>query len=183
MIPEKYQWLETIGKLPKLLSSALQYLGVTEIKGAKSNPVIMDMARGLGVSDIYKNDDISWCAVFINHLIRINGKPPVDFKGDRYNLLRAKWLLNWGEPVMKGAERMGDIVVLNRDGGGHTTIWVAKTPNGFIGIGGNQNDSVKFSEFSDSRIDGVRHYYATQAPASAQQWVMDSTGKLSTNEA
>ena len=102
MLPDKYQWLGTIGTLPKLLASGLQYIGLKEITGAKSNPVILDMARSLGVSDIYTNDDQSWCALFINHLIRINGKPPVDHKGNRYNLLRARWLANWGSPVIRG---------------------------------------------------------------------------------
>ena len=72
ILPAQIKFLNTIGVLPKMLSSALQYLGVKEIPGAASNPVIMDMARGLGISNIYTNDDTSWCALFINHLIRIN---------------------------------------------------------------------------------------------------------------
>jgi hypothetical protein len=89
MLPEKYKWLDTIGELPKMVAAALQYLGIREVKGESNNPAIMDMAKGLGVANIYTNDDMSWCALFINHLIRITGKPAVDTNGDKYNLLRA----------------------------------------------------------------------------------------------
>lgn len=184
MLPEKYKWLNTIGTLPKLVSVALQYLGVKEIPGIKSNPVIMDMARGLGVSSIYTNDDMSWCAVFINHLIRITGKPIVDYKNDKYNLLRARHLLNWGEPVKIHDLRLGDVVIIERPGGGHVFIFIAFAKNGnVIGIGGNQGNQVSIAEFDVDRVLGVRRYYATGMPESAKQYTVDSTGVLSTNEA
>jgi len=183
LLPEKYQWLDTIGTLPKLLASGLQYLGVKEIPGAKSNPVILDMARSLGVSDIYTNDDQSWCALFINHLIRINGKPPVDHKGDRYNLLRAKWLANWGAPVIRGEERLGDILVFERPGGGHVGLYIFETDTTFGILGGNQGNQVSIIEIAKTRLIAARNYYATNAPQSAQKYYMDSSGKLSTNEA
>lgn len=183
MLPEKFKWLETIGTLPKLVAAALQYYGIKEIPGAKSNPVIMDMARNLVVSDIYTNDDTSWCGLFINHLIRITGKPPVDTKGDRYNLLRAKWMLNWGNPVPAGQEQLGDVLVFNREGGGHVGIFVAESGSTFFVLGGNQSDSVSITEIAKNRLAGARRYYATQAPQSAKQYVLNSEGKLSTNEA
>lgn len=183
MLPEKYKWLEEIGTLPKLVSAALQYYGVKEIKGAKSNPVILDMARGIGCGDIYTQDDTSWCAVFINHLIRITGKPPVDYKNDRYNLLRAKWLLNWGNAVKKGDEQLGDIMVFDREGGGHVGILIAHSETSFHILGGNQSDSVNIIELAKNRLIGARRYYATKAPESAKQYVLNSSGQLSTNEA
>lgn len=182
-LPPKYKWLESIGTLPKLVSAALQYLGVREIPGSASNPIIMDMARGLNVSDIYSNDDISWCALFINHLLRITGKPPLDYKGDRYNILRAKGMLQWGNVVGEDDIRLGDIVILKREGGGHVFIAIAMTKKGtIVGIGGNQSNSVSFSEFDQKRIIGVRRYYATGMPSSAKKYVIDGSGILSTNE-
>lgn len=184
MIPEKYKWLNTIGTLPKLVSAALQYLGVKEIPGQKSNPVIMEMARGLGVSSIYTNDDMSWCAVFINHLIKITGKPIVDYKNDKYNLLRARYLLNWGHPVDKDDIRLGDVVIIERPGGGHVFILLAIAKNGnLIGIGGNQGNQVSIAEFDIDRVLGVRRYYATGIPESAKKYIVDSSGVVSTNEA
>src|SRR5690349_8624851 len=78
MIPDKYKWLETIGTLPKMVATALNYLGVKEIPGEKSHPIILMMASDMGLGKIYTNDDISWCALFINYLIRVTGKPAVD---------------------------------------------------------------------------------------------------------
>lgn len=184
MLPEKYKWLDTIGVLPKLLSTALQYLGIREIPGSQSNPVIIEMAKGLGLQSIYRNDDTEWCALFINHLIRITDKPPVDLKGDKYNLLRARWLANWGVGVRRGDERLGDVVVLSRDMGGHVFILIAKTKTGnFVGIGGNQSNSVTIAEFAKERVIAVRRYYSTGVPVSAKQYVVGSNGVISTNEA
>ena len=183
MLPEKYQWLETIGTLPKLVSAGLQYLGVKEIPGAKSNPVIMDMAKGLGVDKIYTNDDQSWCAVFINHLIRITGKPIDLHPKDLYDLLRARQTATKFNLVKTEDAVLGDIVQLSRDGGGHVCLFIAKTPKGFIGYGGNQGNKVGFDEFDWDRIIAVKRYYATAAPASAKRYTMDSQGKLSVNEA
>ena len=184
MLPEKYKWLETIGPLPKLVAAALQFLGIKEVPGKGSNQVIINMANELGLQGIYTDDDMSWCAVFINYLCKITGKPIVDTKGDKYNLMRAKWLSNWGNKVAIKDMQLGDIGILNRDGGGHVFIIIAKTPKGnVIGLGGNQSNSVTFSEFDINRMIDVRRFYATTPPISAKQYIVASDGKLSTNEA
>lgn len=182
-LPEKYKWIDDIGMLPKMVAAGLQYLGVKEIPGTASNPVIMDMAKGLGVSDIYTNDDQSWCAVFINYLIRITGKP-IDLKPkDRYDLLRALKTAPLFNLVSKDDWVFGDIVKIKRPGGGHVFLAIAKTPTGIIGLGGNQSNMVTFSEFDINRIVEVRRYYSTEMPASCKQYKMSSTGQLSVNEA
>lgn len=185
MLPDKFKWLDDIGVLPKILSAALQYIGIKEIPGAKNNPVIMDMAKGLGVEKIYTSDEVSWCALFVNHLLRITGKPINLKPKDKYDLLRALKTANLPEYeiVPEGQERCGDIVIMKRDGGGHNTIWIAETPNNrFAGFGGNQGNSATFSEFDRDRIEKVVRYYKTGMPASAKHYTMDGLGKLSTNE-
>lgn len=183
MLPEKYKWLENIGTLPKLVSAGLQYLGLKEIPGKGSNPVIMDMAKGLHVEDIYTDDDIAWCALAINHLIRITGKPMLDIKGDKHNLLRAKYLLNYGIPVPIGDEKLGDILIFGREGGGHATLYIAESPSTYHCLGGNQHNMFDFTEIAKSRLIGARRFYATAPPASAKKYEMNSSGLISTNEA
>jgi uncharacterized protein (TIGR02594 family) len=183
MLPNKYKWIEEIGILPKLLSAGLQYFGVKEIPGVKNNPVIMDMAKGLGVDKIYTNDDQSWCAVFINHLIRITGKPIDLHPKDLYDLLRARQTATKFNIVKKEDAVLSDIVQLSRDGGGHVCLFIAKTPKGFIGYGGNQGNKVSFVEFDWDRIIAVKRYYATAPPKSAIRYNMDSEGNMSVNEA
>ena len=184
MLPEKYKWLDTIGELPPLVSAAIQYLGIREVVGKTSNPAIMHMAETIGVDKIYDDDDQSWCAVFLNFLCKISGMPVVDPGKDKYNLLRAKWLLNWGEEVAPNDIKLGDVGVLNREGGGHVFIIIGKTPNGnVIGLGGNQGNCVSFGEFDSKRLLGVRRHYMTAIPESAKLYTISGEGVLSTNEA
>jgi uncharacterized protein (TIGR02594 family) len=176
-------WIKTLGPLPKLVQAALQYSGIKEVPGKSNNPAIMAMAKELGAGSIYPNDETSWCAVFINYLLKITGKPAVDLKGDPYNILRAKWLLNWGDPVKPGDEKLGDIGIFNRAGGGHVGIIIAETPNTFVIFGGNQGNSAGFTEILKGRLAGVRRYYAIGPPESAKKYLVDSSGQVSVNEA
>lgn len=182
-LPSEFKWIEKIGVLPKMVAVALQYIGVREIPGLKSNPVIMGMAKELGIKTIYTNDDIAWCAVFMNFVIKMAGKPLVNIKGNKYNLMRAKWLLNWGEEVSVEDAMFGDLVIIDRDGGGHVCLWIADTGASFFGFGGNQSNRTSFAEFPKSRILGVRRYYSIEPPASVKKYKMDSSGNMSTCEA
>jgi len=183
MLPEKYKWLETVEK-PKLVENALQYLGIKEVVGKGSNPVILNMAKQIGLGNIYKDDDTSWCAVFVNFLCHVTGKPLSPINGDIYNLMRAKAFANWGTRVSLKEARIGDVVVINRTGGGHVFILIATTKQGnLVGIGGNQSNQVSIAEFDASRIADIRRYYESGVPAYAKQYVIDGDGKFSTNEA
>ena len=183
-LPLKYKWLDTIGVLPKLVTAALQYLGIREIPGKQSNPVIMDMAKGLGIANIYTNDDTAWCGLFMSHLFRITGKPELDYGIDKFQILIANAYKSWGKPVSKEDMRLGDVVILERPGGGHVFILLGISPTGNpIGIGGNQGNSVSIAEFDKDRIVGVRRYYSQSMPASAKTYKINSEGGISTNEA
>lgn len=183
MIPEKYKWLNDIEK-PKLVEAALQYLGLKEVVGKGSNPVIINMATQVGIDKIYKDDDVSWCAVFVNYLCHETGKPMSPINGDIYNLMRAKSFLNWGVKVPVSDARIGDIVVINREGGGHVFILLARTKGGnLVGVGGNQSNQVSIAEFDAARIADVRRFYANGLPDYAKQYVAVGDGKLSSNEA
>lgn len=183
MIPKELKFIENIGVLPKIVSAGMQYLGVKEIPGVKNNPVIMDMAAGLGVSKIYTNDDQSWCAVFINHLIRITGKPIDLNPKDKYDLLRARRTATLWNNIDADNWALGDIVIIKREGGGHVFLPIAETPNKTIwGLGGNQSNMVKFSEFAKSRILAVKRFYKVAPPESAKQYFVNSAGELSVNE-
>jgi len=183
MLPSKYAWLNDIGPLPKALAVALQYYGIKEIPGLKSNPIILQMAQNIGVADIYKNDDLSWCALFVNNCLKLAGKPLVDSKGDRWNLLRALYLLNWGQEVQPGDERTGDVMIFAREGGGHVAFNIAESKNTFHVFGGNQANAAGFTEISKTRLKGARRLYDIGPPKSAGKHFIGSSGKLSTNEA
>ncbi|MBO9658330.1 MAG: TIGR02594 family protein [Chitinophagaceae bacterium] len=182
----KYDFLKHIGTLPKLVAAGLEYLGLKEIPGPKSNPTIMAMADALNVRRIYTNDDISWCALFMCYLCQKVGKP-MNFSS--YEILRAASFQNWGWPVRKGDEKLGDIAVFTRPGGNHVglVIAVSKDKSGKITtlhiLGGNQSNAVTITEIAYSRLSHCRRYYATGEPVSAMQYTVDSSGNLSKNEA
>lgn len=184
MLPQKFQWLENIGPLPRLVAAGLQYLGIKELPGKGSNPVILDMANRIGLKGIYTDDDTSWCAVFINFLCLICNKPLSKSTNDVYELMRANSFSKWGVKVEIADIQLGDIVVLSRPGGFHVFIALAKTKTGnIIGLGGNQSNMTSIAEFDVKRVVAVRRYYATKPPASAKQYIVDGSGIVSTNEA
>ncbi len=153
-LPDKYKWIDTIGVLPKLVAAGLQYLGVREVVGKGSNPVIMDMAKGLGIDDIYKDDDTAWCGLFMSHLFRITGKPALDIKGDKYNYLRAAKYAEWGRKVAE--PEFGDVLVFSRTGGGHVGLCVGESKDTYFVLGGNQSNGVTVARFKVSDILGIR---------------------------
>lgn len=181
MLPTKYQFLESIGVLPKLVQAGLNYLGVKEYPGKSSNnPVIMNMAKELGIGSIYINDEIAWCAVFICYLCHITGKPQ-PFTG--YQIVRAGSFAGWGNQVIRGQEQLGDILVFSRPDGNHVGLYIAESENSYHVLGGNQSNAVTITEISKLRLIASRRFYATHAPESAKKYILDSSGNLSHNEA
>ena len=180
----EYQWVLNIGTLPKLLQVGLKYYGTHEIKGPQNNPVIMGMAKRVGVADIYTSDDKqAWCALFMFNLCIEAGKPLPPVGKDRNNFLRAYTFTRYGKAVARGDERLGDIAVFTRKNGNHVAIIIAETDTTFIVYGGNQDNQVGFAEIEKGRLAYCGRYYETAAPASAVKYRMDSSGLISTNEA
>ena len=182
-LPEKYKWVETKAPLPKLIAAALQFLGIKEIPGHANNPVIMNMAKEIGVDDIYKNDDTSWCALFMSYLCKITGKPLPATGGDKYNYLRAAWFLNYGQKVIDGDAMFGDVLVFERPGGNHVGLYIAESKSTYFVLGGNQSNAVTIAEIDKKRLRMARRFYHTAAPATVRKYYMDASGLVSHNEA
>ena len=182
-LSRKFSFLETIGVLPKLVSTALQFLGIKEIPGKQSNPVILNMAKELGIENIYTNDDTSWCGLFMSYILKLCEKPLPDLKGDKYNYLRAAWFLNYGSPVSEGDERLGDVAIFKRPGGNHVGLIIAESATTFFILGGNQSNAVTITEISKKRFQGARRFYSIAMPASSKKYTLGASGKVSTNEA
>lgn len=168
-------------EVPRIVSVMMQYLGIKEIPGKESNPVIIEMARRLGIDNIYTNDDTAWCAVFGGYCLLIADKPLPKFK-DKYDYMRAKSYMSYGNPVKIGDERIGDIAIFHRPGGFHFAVIIAETKNNFIVIGGNQNNSVNITEIPKYKLYGARRYYKNGIPKYAVKYVLNSEGKpINTN--
>lgn len=182
MFPKPYDFIDRVGPLPKALEAALKYYGIKEVPGQGSNTIILQMAKYVGVDDIYNNDDVSWCALFVNNALKEAGKPMVGMEGNKWNLLRALWMTNWGNPVKIGEEKLGDVMIFSRPGGGHVGFYIAESKKTFHVYGGNQGNKASFTEIAKTRLVATRNLYTVGPPASAKKYFIDSSGKISANE-
>lgn len=182
MIPQQYKWLLDIPVLPKMVAEGLKLMqqNTKEIPGAASNPVIMQLAKEAGVSDIYKNDDVAWCAVAQTALALRAGKE-VPFTG--YDRLRAASFTKFGNEVVNPV--LGDTLVFKRPGGSHVGIYIGEDEKAYHVMGGNQSNAFNITRIEKKRLVGVRRpVYKSGMPASAVKRQLSPAGiSLSQNEA
>lgn len=185
-------WLYSLGTLPKMILEGILLLGVKEIKGAKSNPIILKLADDLGVRDIYANDDTSWCALAGNTVARRAGKP-VGYVKDKYDLLRALKSLAYGVEIFKddweviplNGAMLGDRLIFKRPGGGHEALYIGESATHLYCMGGNQNNEYNFTRIDKKRLVGVRRpRYKIAMPDSVKKYEINDAGiPVTTNEA
>jgi uncharacterized protein (TIGR02594 family) len=176
-LPTQYDWLAKEPG-PKMLKEALALYGVQEKAGARSNPVILDWARDVGVT--YHSDSVAWCGLFMAICAKRAGWPVVN------NPLGARNWLNFGVPVAK--PELGDVLVFwrgtRRGFKGHVGIYVGHTLSSYAVLGGNQSNSVSITWISKFRFLGARHpVWRDAEPANRRSVLLKSSGQLSTNEA
>ncbi len=177
-LPEKYQWLEN-EHAPKMLVEAIKHYGVLEHVGKGSNQIISKWAEEVGVSGWYTDDDIPWCGLFVGVVAKRAGYP---FPATK--LLSARQWVMWGNSVPKGKEKLWDILVFQRPGGGHVGFYVGETNDAFLVFGGNQSNAVGFTWVAKDRLLAARRpKYAIAEPANVRKVYVNRDGILSTNEA
>lgn len=149
---------------------AQRFVGMKEVPGSASNPQIMAMLNL--DQDWPEDDEVPWCAAFLNYvawLLRLT----------RSKSLRARSWLQVGEPVPIKDARVGfDVVILSRGKGdqpgpevinapGHVGFfsgieWLTEKESAehlaenFLMLGGNQSNTVSVATYPLSRILGVR---------------------------
>ena len=137
--------------LPKYAAIAHSYIGEREVRGTKSNPLILGWIRKvLGWGD--DDSKIAWCAIFINIVLTEAG-----LKGT--GKANARSFEKWGSKVT--VPRKGDIVVFSRGDPngwqGHVGIYMGEAGSGKIYcLGGNQRDQVSIAKYNDSRVLSYR---------------------------
>lgn len=177
-LPTKYQWLNKEPS-PKQLVEALKHYGVLEISGKNSNPNILKWAKEVGVSGWYTDDDIPWCGLFVGVVMN-----RVGYGFSSSKLLAAKEWNRWGLPRKKGQEKLFDVLVFSRTGGGHVGFYVGENEHAFLVYGGNQSNAVGFAWISKGRLLGARYpAYKIGEPANVRKIILSESGELSKNEA
>lgn len=158
--------------LLRWIEMARKHIGVTEVKGATHNPVIVqfwkDIRRG-GIQD----DETPWCAAFVGAMLERCGIQSSRFES-------AKSYLSWGEQLDRPV--YGCVVVFSRDGGGHVGFVVGKDKAGnLLVLGGNQGDAVNVKAFPLSRVTGYRWPTGEPIPVGDLQ-VFGSSAPISRSE-
>lgn len=129
---------------------AATFIGLTEIKGVKDNPLVMGM---LQLDNPWpQSDEVPWCSAFMNFICRTLSLP-------RTRSLSALSWLQMGMTITKDELKVGeDIVILDEGGGsGHVGFFA-----GFLGadkvkiLGGNQSNTVNIESFPLSKVAGYR---------------------------
>jgi len=151
LIPSKYSFL-TRENLPKHVKFALEYYGMREIVGDKHNETILRMADTLNpaVGNFFTNDEYAWCAVFAGYVLKSCDFPiPAG-----YDAMRAKAYAKIGEK--QTTAMFGDILVLERTGGGHVCFYIAEDDKNYHVLGGNQKNMVCIVPVEKSRVTAIR---------------------------
>lgn len=162
---------------PFWLSVARSFVGIKEIPGAASNPLILQWARDIK-APAYTNDDTPWCAVFLNRLMLACQLP---MSGSGYDLLRAKSFLSWGQPM--AAPTLGAVLVFKRPEGYHVGFYVGERADVYHVLGGNQSNAVSLSWIAKDRMVGCRWPAGQLPPAPMPVLVAADGAVLSVNEA
>ena len=175
--PTGYEWLGSVGALPKVVSEALALYGTKEVLGPNDNPTILRWAAEVGLSKAYTDDEIPWCGLFVAVVCKRAGKPV-----DNQPL----WARSWADYGMQVSKpELGDILVFSRPGGGgHVGFYVAEDISAYHVLGGNQSDAVTIARIAKTRCIATRRPpFKTSMPASAKPYHIALNGKLSENEA
>lgn len=130
--------------MSNLIQIAAAEIGVTEVKGEKSNPRILAYAQTVGFDDWYHNDDTPWCSLFLNWAAHQAG---LQRSADG----RAR---SW-QTVGKSTKRPepGDIALFVPSPGHNTVTHVgvylgySQDHKRIYVLGGNQSDQVNISGF------------------------------------
>lgn len=170
----EYNWLlkETA---PKMIVEASKLLGIHEITGQASNPVIMAWAKETGLAAKYSNDEIPWCGLFMAVVAKRAGKGIVT---------NPLWALNWQNFGVRTKEPMfGDILVFKRPTGGHVGLYVGEDNTAFHVLGGNTGNEVKVARIEKLRLYAARRpEYNIGQPVQVRKIFLSDKGALSTNE-
>jgi uncharacterized protein (TIGR02594 family) len=134
--------------------------GLKEDTSSGSNPRIMAMADTIAQAypemapycATYTNDDIAWCGLAAAYTMTVSNIRPVFGPTDTDRFL---WAQAWNDPewgTVLDVPRLGCVVVLKREGGGHVTYYERTEGSSYVCCGGNQSDMVKVSSYPISDV-------------------------------
>jgi uncharacterized protein (TIGR02594 family) len=159
---------------PSWLTIGRSYLGMREIAGKETAPVITRWLKDLRAW--WSDDETPWCGVFVAAVMREAGY------GRPSAWYRAKAWAEYGTALDKPEK--GCIVVYDRKGGGHVGFVVSIESGGRImTLGGNQGNVVSIAPFDPERVLAYRWPPEAPPPREDLPLVGKSSAQSSNNEA
>lgn len=143
---------------PLWMDEARRCLGVAEVPGVKTSPLISQWLRRLKAW--WADDETPWCGVFVAQCLEATGYAVPTY------WMRARAWLDWGVVLM--APVVGCVVIFERPGGGHVGFVVGKDARGrLLVLGGNQGNKVSIVPFDRNRVVGYRWPASRAVPGAA----------------
>lgn len=163
---------------PRWLDRARSYIGMTEMPGPRTQPIITKWLDKLKAP--FRDDETAWCGTFVGGLFDEVGIPPVKSPWG------ARQWLNFGTSIPSPA--VGAVIVFWRGDpkgwSGHVGFIAGKDKAGnLMVLGGNQGNAVSIVPFSRARVLGYRWPKGVSDTPNYTLPVINSDGKVSTNEA
>lgn len=163
---------------PIWLSVARAFLGLQEIPGHESNPVILRWAMDIGAPKWYEDDDQAWCAVFMNRVMMACQLP---LSGSGFDLLRATSFRNWGKSML--TQQLGALLTFSRPEGAHVGLYLGESTDSYRVLGGNQGNAVSETWIAKNRLTSIRWPLGVTVPLGAPILLASDGSALSKNEA
>jgi uncharacterized protein (TIGR02594 family) len=179
--PSNYEWLGSLGVLPRCIQEALKLHGTAEVVGKGSNATIIGWRDELNQNGVkiagYSDDDIPWCGLFAAIVaFRARGAAEV--------VKEPLWALNWAKFGGKSPQAgLGDVLAFQRNGGGHVGFYIAEDATCYHVLGGNQSNRVSITRVEKSRCKAVRRPPYRNMPNSVKRYAVNAKGAVSKNEA
>jgi uncharacterized protein (TIGR02594 family) len=178
-LPATYRWLDHMPTRPRMIDEALKLFGTVETPGSADNPVILGWAAEVGLGQVYSDDAIPWCGLFMAVVAKRAGKAVPGSP-----LWAKSWAAFGRELTVGEAIALGDVLVFNRPGGGgHVALYIGHDDTAYHVLGGNQSDAVTITRIAKSRLHRARRPIYTRQPVTAAPYRLAAAGVISGNEA
>jgi uncharacterized protein (TIGR02594 family) len=164
-----------MSETPGWLLEARAMTGTAEASGSANNPRILAMADTIAAAypdmaaycATYTADSTAWCGLFAGYCVTTAGIRPPWGPTDTDRFL---WAQSFDDPsfaTIIEQPRLGCIVVMTRDGGGHVSFYESDAGSNIKCRGGNQSDTVNVASYAKSTVIAYVWPKAAGAPPPA----------------
>ena len=162
---------------PRWLQLAKSDLGIREAPGIANNPVLMkrfaSITKSLG--SFYNADSVPWCgAMMAWWMTQCQIAPPAI-------AIRALSWAAWGQALSTAQLAPGAVLVFQRPGGGHVTMYVGEDAAAYHCLGGNQGDAISIVRIEKARC--IARRWPNGEPRTGGPVQLAANGAASKNEA